>query len=75
MKIILDQGNNPVFINGTGEVLTGQEGTKQLRKLKGWSTTELANHLGLAKRTIDGYEQGRKVSKIALLLMMRLIEE
>ena len=75
MRIEL-RNNEPVFIDGTkNNVLSVKDGIKRLRKDKQLNTTELARLLGVSRRTIEGWEQGKTVSRMALLFMQRIIEE
>ena len=75
MRIEL-RNNEPVFIAGIrDDVLPVSEGVKRLRKDKRLSTTELARLLGVSRRTVEGWEQGKAISRMALLFMRRIIDE
>lgn len=32
---------------------------KEFRKANGWTQSQLAEHVGVSKRTVEGWEQGR----------------
>jgi len=44
------------------------------RKLK-WSVQEMADALGIAKGTLNHYEQGRKIPKPVMLLLDIIIKD
>ena len=54
--------------------MTAQD-IKALRKAHKWSTTDLAEMCGVSGRTVEGWEQGRKVSRPAGILLYKLIEQ
>ncbi len=61
--------NIPVFVGGDNNPLDYADGIKMLRKIKKWSTGELAEQLGVSKRTVENWEQGRMPKPIALKFM------
>lgn len=63
----------PVFVDGEGNLIDYAEGFRQVRHLKGWSTADLADQLGVSARTVEGWEQGRMPSKPALIILSKLI--
>jgi len=63
----------PIFVDENNNPLDYAPAFRQLRKEKGWSTTELAEMLGVSSRTLEGWEQGRMPSKTSLLLLSHLI--
>jgi predicted transcriptional regulator len=63
----------PVFVDGTGEVYDYADGFQRVRHEKGWNTTKLAEILGVSRRTVEGWEQGRMPSKTALLLLQQIL--
>ena len=65
--------NLPVFVDGDNNPLDYVDGIKQFRQLNGWSTTDLAEKLGTSRRTVEGWEQGRMPSKMALKFMQKLL--
>ncbi len=67
--------NIPVFVDGGNNPLDYADGIKHFRKLNGFKTAaDLAEKLGVSTRTVQGWEQGRMPSKIALKFMMELLE-
>ena len=69
------ENNDELCFTIQGKPVESIQGIKHLRKIKDWSTTELAEKLGVSKRTIEGYELGRPVPKMAMLLIQRLLQE
>lgn len=63
----------PVFVDDNNQVLDYADGFRQVRHLKGWSTADLAEQLGVSARTVEGWEQGRMPSKPALIILSKLI--
>lgn len=63
----------PVFVDGAGQPLDYADGLRRLRREKGWNTTKLAELLGVSRRTVEGWEQGRMPSKTALLLLQQIL--
>lgn len=63
-----------VFVDGDNNPLDYADGVKRFRKLKGFKTAaDLAERLGVSTRTVQGWEQGRMPSHIALKFMMELL--
>lgn len=48
---------------------------RETRKKLGWSVKEMADALGVAKGTLDHYEQGRKVPKPVMKLLDIMVED
>ena len=63
----------PVFVDGDGNVMDYAPALRQLRKEKGWSTTDLGNDVGVSSRTVEGWEQGRMPSVPALKIIQKII--
>ena len=63
----------PVFVDGDNNPLDYADGFRQVRHLKGWSTADLAEQIGVSSRTVEGWEQGRMPSKPALIILSSLI--
>ena len=63
----------PVFVDGAGQVLDYADGFRKLRRLWDWNTARLAEELGVSRRTVEGWEQGRMPSKTALLLLQKIL--
>lgn len=63
----------PVFLDGDGNLIDYAPALRQLRKEKGWSTSDLAGMVGVSSRTVEGWEQGRMPSTPALISLSRLI--
>jgi transcriptional regulator with XRE-family HTH domain len=41
---------------------------RRIRRKKGWSAREFADHLGISQRTVEGWEQGRFPKNIVPLI-------
>ena len=63
----------PVFVDDNGNVMDYSHGIQAARKEHGWSTSDLAEKLGVSSRTVENWEQGRLPNKTALLLLSHLI--
>lgn len=63
----------PVFVDGDNNPLEYADGFRRVRQLKGWSTADLAEQVGVSARTVEGWEQGRMPSKPALIILSSLI--
>lgn len=63
----------PVFVDDDNQILDYADGFRRVRHLKGWSTSDLAEQLGVSARTVEGWEQGRMPSKPALIILSKLI--
>ncbi len=48
---------------------------RETRKKLGWPVQKMAEALVVSKKTIEFYEQGRKVSRQSMKLLDNLIEE
>ncbi len=58
------------------QLFTAASIVKNIRKLRGWSTTKLGEELGVSPRTVESWEQGlRTPSGPALKLMKGFINE
>lgn len=76
MKLERIKGHDrPVFIDPDGEIVSDREGLTGLRKLNELSRKEFAKMIGKSNRTLDGYENGRKIDLTVLLLLEFLLEE
>lgn len=77
MKLTTDHSMSsygmPIFVDDSNNPLDYADGLRRLRHLKGWSTAELAEQLGVSARTVEGWEQGRMPSKPALIILSKLI--
>ncbi len=48
---------------------------KQIKKLRqelGWSAWKLGKEVGVSPRTVEGWEQGRPISKLALKILKQI---
>jgi transcriptional regulator with XRE-family HTH domain len=48
---------------------------RQIRRAKGWSVREFAEHLGISQRTVEGWEQGRFPKNIIPLINFLLTKK
>lgn len=46
---------------------------REIRRLLGLLTDELAEIAGVSRRTVEGWEQGRQITKPALMLIQRFL--
>ncbi len=66
----------PVFIDSAGNLMDYNKGIKELRRLMGWTSVKpLAKKIGFSPRTVEGWEQGRKPPKTALISMKNMLEQ
>jgi ribosome-binding protein aMBF1 (putative translation factor) len=56
----------PVILGDDGLVMDYAPGIKAIRERLELSTTELAKHCGVSRRTVEGWEQGRLPNAAAL---------
>lgn len=64
----------PVILDDDGTtVMDYAEGVKKLRNQLNLSTQDLADHCGVSRRTVEGWEQGRPPSAAALNVMGYLL--
>lgn len=52
--------------------MTDAELIRSIRHQRGWSVREMADALGVSPRTVEGWEQGRKVPQMAINLLKKL---
>ncbi|MFA7173800.1 MAG: helix-turn-helix transcriptional regulator [Kiritimatiellia bacterium] len=61
-------------VAGEEKEVSPPEALKKICKEQGWSVQDLADHLGVSKRTVEGWMQGRrKVPLTAILLLACLL--
>ena len=65
----------PVILADDGSVMDYATGIKTLRAKIGLSTQQLAQKIGVSRRTVEGWEQGRPISTPALKLLATLLEK
>lgn len=63
----------PVFVDSENHPLDYADGIRQLRKLLGMSTDDIAKIAGVSRRTVEGWEQGRPIAKPALMLIEQFL--
>jgi DNA-binding transcriptional regulator YiaG len=77
MKLTADHSASsygmPVFVDNDNQPIDYADGFRQLRKLKDWSVSDLADHVGVSPRTVEGWEQGRMPSKPALIILSHML--
>lgn len=77
MKLTTDHSASsygvPVFVDDDNNPIDYADGFRKVRHLKGWSTADLAEQLGVSARTVEGWEQGRMPSKPALIILSSII--
>lgn len=45
---------------------------KRIRKKKGWSVKKMAYYLGVSPRTVEGFEQGKRVRQTYINLLNKI---
>jgi DNA-binding transcriptional regulator YiaG len=73
--IITTTTNPPAILSDAGEPMPTSEGIREIRRRLGISAADLASSCGVSRRTVEGWEQGRPVSKAPMLLMAGLLEQ
>ena len=63
----------PVILADDGAVMDYAPGIKSLRSCLGLSTQQLADHCGVSRRTVEGWEQDRMPPAAALNVMASLL--
>lgn len=65
----------PVFLDGWGNPMEYSRGIRRLRTMKRWNTARFGRACGVSGRTVEGWEQGRSPSVVALYHMMRMMDQ
>jgi DNA-binding transcriptional regulator YiaG len=63
----------PVILADDGSVMDYAPGIKAIRAKTGMSTQQLAEAVGVSRRTVEGWEMGRMPSTLALRAMSALV--
>lgn len=63
----------PVILDDAGEVLDHAAGFRSARERLGLMRHELAPHLGVSERSIEGWENGRRTIPCEALNMMGIL--
>lgn len=73
MKITTDHSASshgvPVILDDDGSVMDYGPGVKTIRAMARMSTQQLADAIGVSRRTVEGWESGRMPSALALRAM------
>lgn len=56
----------PVILADDGSVMDYAPGVKAIREKAGMTTQQLADEIGVSRRTVEGWESGRLPSTLAL---------
>ena len=56
----------PVILADDGAVMDYAQGIKAIREKRGLNTQQLADEIGVSRRTVEGWESGRMPSTLAL---------
>ena len=56
----------PVILSDDGGVMDYGPGIKAIREKAGMTTQQLADEIGVSRRTVEGWESGRMPSTLAL---------
>lgn len=57
------------------KTLATKDRIRALRRSRQWSTSALAERLGVSRRTIEDYEQGRCKPSRAVLMLLEMVEK
>jgi DNA-binding transcriptional regulator YiaG len=63
----------PVILADDGSVMDYAPGIKAIRAHLGMTTQQLADAVGVSRRTVEGWEMGRMPSTLALRAMSALV--
>lgn len=63
----------PKFRDASGRVITAKRGVKALRAACKLTQADLARHLGVSRRTVEGWEYGRTCGDAFLYKMAYLL--
>lgn len=67
---VLTDGDAPRFAGPDGTALGAREGLRRARRALGLTARELGPLLGVSGRTVEGWEQGRRVPPRSALLLL-----
>ena len=56
----------PVILDDDGKLMDYGPGVKTIREKAGMTTQQLADEIGVSRRTVEGWESGRMPSTLAL---------
>ena len=77
MQITTNHSNSsygvPVILADDGGVMDYAPGIKAIRDKAGLTTQQLADAIGVSRRTVEGWESGRMPSTLALRAMASLV--
>lgn len=62
-----------VILSDDGEVMDYADGIKAVRAKRSMTTQQLADEIGVSRRTVEGWESGRMPSTLALRAMESLV--
>ena len=65
----------PVILADDGGVMDYAPGIKAIRAKLEISTQQLADKIGVSRRTVEGWEQGRPISTPALKLISTILKK
>lgn len=66
MNTTIEITTNPSALDDYHLVMEHHAGVKAIRKKLGMKTTQFADHLGVSRRTVEGWESGREPGRLAL---------
>lgn len=64
----------PVILDDNGKLMDYAPGVQAIRAKLNLSTQDLADHCGVSRRTVEGWEQGRLPQAAALNVMASLLK-
>ena len=63
----------PVILDDDGSVMDYGPGVKAIRDMAGMTTQQLADAIGVSRRTVEGWEGGKMPSVLALRAMAAIV--
>lgn len=70
-----DSHGFPVIIADDGSVMDYAAGIRAIRENMDLSPSEFGSRIGASRRTVEGWEQGRAPSTMALMAIKHMIEQ
>ncbi len=64
----------PIFIDEDGNLISGAEGIRYFRQRYQWSVSDLGKRCSVSGRTVEGWEQGKKIGVRSLLCLAHVIK-
>lgn len=69
MEIVIDTSNNAPIISVNNEMVTFADGIQAILNYKKWNRDDMAHHVKVSRRTVDGWCNGRKPSNTVIMAL------